>query len=565
MWRACGQSIIALGLALGSLLGSGAQHIGTRTPSFVIATPDQVGPLHTDGQFVVWTARPNGAARMTIYAASLGDRQVVPVATDLPDDPAPDLEGGIVVWQASRPGSPSGDRDIRAKDLASNREFTVVATAADEAHPFISGGWIVWMQPDGAGPAATRALMGRPLDSMGMPVKLASLDGTLRGIRIEATQMTWVEEQIVPSGTTYRLRSLKLGDTVPRGYGGGTAVPGTSYAVGIDSLVVGSPVDGQLTIFRLGIGSQVVTYGMSGAGVASDGRYIVWAEGQPGPGSPEKRTQLVAYDLFTFIGSAFTIASTGTNDSPAIAGGVVVWRRAGPGGSEIHMVRLADTVPSARRPAPAGPSPDQLYFPETGHSLAFGFRAFWEQNGGLPVFGYPLTEEFGQSPRDLPTRDDAQLSLYGARRTVQYLERQRFEYHPEHAGTPYAVQLGRLGVEDAQRRFFSLITPPFAPVPARSTGGPQCIFFAETGHNLCSGFRAYWQSHGLEFGDPGVSYRESLALFGYPISEEFTDPETGLSVQYFERARFEYHPENPDRHRVLLSQLGAARLAELGW
>ena len=39
-----------------------------------------------------------------------------------------------------------------------------------------------------------------------------------------------------------------------------------------------------------------------------------------------------------------------------------------------------------------------------------------------------------------------------------------------------------------------------------------------------------------------------LARFGYPISEEHQelDPESGklYTVQWFERARFEYHPEN---------------------
>ena len=29
--------------------------------------------------------------------------------------------------------------------------------------------------------------------------------------------------------------------------------------------------------------------------------------------------------------------------------------------------------------------------------------------------------------------------------TVQYFERARFEYHPEHKGTPFEVQLGLLG------------------------------------------------------------------------------------------------------------------------
>ncbi|MDI3340682.1 MAG: hypothetical protein QJR03_09135 [Sphaerobacter sp.] len=163
------------------------------------------------------------------------------------------------------------------------------------------------------------------------------------------------------------------------------------------------------------------------------------------------------------------------------------------------------------------------------------------------MFGYPLTEEFTE---------------FGL--TVQYLERQRFEYHPEDAGTPYEVELGRLGAEEAARRGL-LDSPAFTPLPATTQGDANCAFFAETGHRLCAGFRAFWETHGLEFGDPGVSFRESLALFGYPISEEFTDPATGLTVQYFERARFEYHPDNPEPYRVLLGRLGADRLAERGW
>lgn len=178
------------------------------------------------------------------------------------------------------------------------------------------------------------------------------------------------------------------------------------------------------------------------------------------------------------------------------------------------------------------------YFPETGHMMPGEFHDYWQQHGGLPVFGYPMTE---------------QHSEHGM--LVQYLERQRFEYHPEYAGTTYEVLLGRLGHEDAQRRGL-MGTRSFQPLP----GGPhgsESMFFGETGHNLGLGFRAYWETHGLDLGDPGVSYRESLALFGYPISEEFTDPSTGLTVQYFERARFEYHSANPAPYQVLLGRLGA--------
>ena len=72
--------------------------------------------------------------------------------------------------------------------------------------------------------------------------------------------------------------------------------------------------------------------------------------------------------------------------------------------------------------------------------------------------------------------------------------------------------------------------------------------YGETNHCVQGLFRGYWLSHGLDLGDPGISERESLALFGYPISDEFEQRlEDGRTyrVQYFERARMEYHPENP--------------------
>ncbi|HEX5501886.1 MAG TPA: hypothetical protein VFW96_04655 [Thermomicrobiales bacterium] len=47
----------------------------------------------------------------------------------------------------------------------------------------------------------------------------------------------------------------------------------------------------------------------------------------------------------------------------------------------------------ALRPAPASAAgPADRYFPETGHVLRAPLRDFWEQRGGLAVFGYPLSE-----------------------------------------------------------------------------------------------------------------------------------------------------------------------------
>lgn len=195
--------------------------------------------------------------------------------------------------------------------------------------------------------------------------------------------------------------------------------------------------------------------------------------------------------------------------------------------------------------------PAPYTFPQTGHSLGGRFLDYWEANGGLAQFGFPLTEPFSEQ-----NADD------GKTYTVQYFERQRYEWHPENIATPYDVLLGRVGVDDARRRGL-LGTAPFQPLPANTGSDANCTFVATTGHRLCFSFRAYWQSHGLQLGETGISYRESLALFGYPISEEFRmrlEDGREYTVQYFERARLEYHPENRPPYDVLLGQLGRAAL-----
>ncbi len=75
------------------------------------------------------------------------------------------------------------------------------------------------------------------------------------------------------------------------------------------------------------------------------------------------------------------------------------------------------------------------------------------------------------------------------------------------------------------------------------------IYFAETGQHLSnrSGFLDYWRANGQKL------------IFGYPISEEIV--EDGRVVQYFERARFEYHPAaNGAPAEVRLGRLGAQLL-----
>jgi rubrerythrin len=97
----------------------------------------------------------------------------------------------------------------------------------------------------------------------------------------------------------------------------------------------------------------------------------------------------------------------------------------------------APDIGTARMPVTAMASTATLvYFAETQHTSAGPLLAYWQRHGGLPMFGYPITEVFmGMSPTD------------GKMYAQQYYQRTRLEWHPEFKGTDSEVLLGLLGAE----------------------------------------------------------------------------------------------------------------------
>jgi hypothetical protein len=199
---------------------------------------------------------------------------------------------------------------------------------------------------------------------------------------------------------------------------------------------------------------------------------------------------------------------------------------------------VAALLPSVSHMQPA----DAVCFNETGYCISGRFRTYWEQHGGLPVFGYPIS----------PAAEETN-PLTGEQRLTQWFERTRFELHPENA-PPYDVLLGRIGadlLEAWDRNWWSF--PPGTPRDG-------CLYFEATTHTLCEPFLTFWQLHGLELdGIPGKTYAESLALIGAPISEPRWELHGGLNAsvrltQWFERARFEW---NVEQSEMLLGLLGA--------
>lgn len=171
-------------------------------------------------------------------------------------------------------------------------------------------------------------------------------------------------------------------------------------------------------------------------------------------------------------------------------------------------------------------------FPETGQCVSGRLLDYWEHNGGLAVFGYPISEQ----------RTETIEGTWAG--PIQWFERDRLE---DHANQGLGVLAGRLGAHALE-----LQARPWQSLPLPTERPANCRFFPETGHTLCGVFLRYWERNG------------GLERFGYPISEpsaETIETWTG-NVQYFERRRMEHHTELAGTsYEVLLGLLGRNALA----
>jgi len=157
------------------------------------------------------------------------------------------------------------------------------------------------------------------------------------------------------------------------------------------------------------------------------------------------------------------------------------------------------------------------YFSQTGHNVTGEFWTFYQSVPDADlIFGMPITEQF-------QTSDGSGLS-------VQYFEKVRFELHPDQP-VGQRVVLSDLGTKlyKAGAPSINLTTP----------GACRTL----NGFGICYEFLTFYDQHGGQ------------ARFGNPISGSEFQP-GGRLVQYFERARFEWHPELSAGQNVMLADLG---------
>lgn len=84
-------------------------------------------------------------------------------------------------------------------------------------------------------------------------------------------------------------------------------------------------------------------------------------------------------------------------------------------------------------------------------------------------------------------------------------------------------------------------TPLSGSVTAQSSG---TLYFEETGYSISGQFLEFYEST-----------PNALILFGYPISEEFKDPTTGIETQYFQHIRLDIDLST-DKQEVKIAPLG---------
>ena len=136
------------------------------------------------------------------------------------------------------------------------------------------------------------------------------------------------------------------------------------------------------------------------------------------------------------------------------------------------------------------------FFPEVGHWVIGEFLDFFNEHGGLAVFGYPITEPYYQNGM-----------------LIQYFQNARMEWQMAKDGS-YSVQLGHLGEE------LNYATPGM-PEPSRL--GSRKVFFSETGHTVSYAFLDFYKKNG------------GMDVIGLPITEMYYEGDT--IVQYFEHMK----------------------------
>lgn len=184
----------------------------------------------------------------------------------------------------------------------------------------------------------------------------------------------------------------------------------------------------------------------------------------------------------------------------------------------VSLIFLLSLLPAG---GSAAQSAEGRFFPETGHWVRGEFlESYLSAEDPLTLYGLPITDEFVD-----PT--------LGVR--MQYFQRARFEVN-DLAGQQPRIVLSPLG-----KYLYDPAT--VQPAALNRAGAPCKPVVSQAGEfHICYSFLDYYEAHG------------GAAQFGPPISN--LSLEGDLYVQFFQNAKFEWHPDSGSHGWVVLADVG---------
>ena len=516
-------------------------------------TGDQMSPSLA-GNVMVYSHCP--VRNCDIWGLDLTTRQAFPISEGAGDDRQPYTDGTRVVW---RDGRNSGGRDednllnnfdIYGAYLEDRKPFVAIGNPKMQNHPGVWGNTIVWADfRNAAGSSDQEAgdiyISDFP-PSPGKETLLATARSAQTRPVTDGKYVVWVDyrNEPNPNGLNADLYGYDLStrqeflissapDTQNDPAISGNIVVWSDFRKGTDADIYG---------YDLSTKKEFLISQAAGSQIEPDisGNVVVWRDYRNEPDrNLGTNSDIYGYDLSSKQEFPIYVAP-GPQGSPRVSRNIVAWEDASKGISDrdIFGATLSGiTIHALPTPPIFVPGGGSTRFPQTGRLVTGIFNDYWQKNGGLAQQGFPISDLMQE-------RSDLDGKTY----RVQYFERAVFEYHPENA-LPYNVLLSQLGTFRYKQKY-----PVAAPVQ-QPNNTPGSRLFPETGKRVGGRFLDYWQKNG------------GLAQQGFPISEEFTEVSDldgkPYMVQYFERAVFEYHPENMGTaFEVLLSQLGTFRYKE---
>lgn len=364
-----------------------------------------------------------------IYGYDIASNAEFPIAVGNGNHGYAAISGPTVVYDVYRDGS----WDVMGYDLRTRREFAIATGPGDQANPQISGTTVVYIEQgaNGGNPAL------KLYDFEARQGKNLSRDYYVAKPRINGDLVVWEDGRTgFPNVYVHNLkenREYVLTRT------------GTAQVPFVSGRTVGWLNKGAFT-------ARVTAVRMVER-VPSDRREPPTAQEPEVQYFPETGHFLTRgfKDFWQSNGALTYLGYPITEEFEENGGELIVQyfergkleyvkatreRRLGLVGSELTRGRDFLQVPAFPD------STERRFFPETGHSLATGFKRYWDDNRGQERFGFPISEE---------------LTENGV--VVQYFQRGRLEIRPElEAGKQ--IMLGRLGEELLEARGWSKPPPP---------------------------------------------------------------------------------------------------------